>query len=161
MNGRRFRSFPVLDFNREALSVEAAYRLPAGRVTQLLERTMEEQSKPQGIRVDNGPAFISQEFKDSCKNKDIRIQYIQAGKPMQNGYIERFNRTFRENILDAYLLEDINQVQRLTDEWMQDNNYNRPQEALDGLTLGYFKKAKCGDMEKAAAFPTSLYLKQQ
>ena len=61
---------------------------------------------------------------------------------MQNGYIERFNRTFRENILDAYLFEDINQVQSLTDEWMQDYNYNRPHEALGGVTPAYFKNSK-------------------
>ena len=42
--------------------------------------------------------------------KEIEIQYIQPGRPMQNAYIERFNRTFRESILDAYLFEDTPQV---------------------------------------------------
>jgi putative transposase len=59
---------------------------------------------------------------------------------MQNGYIERFNRTFRENILDAYLFEDINQVQVLADEWMEDYNYNRPREALGGMTPSWYKQ---------------------
>ena len=53
---------------------------------------------------------------------------------MQNGYIERFNRTFRENILDAYLFEDTLEVQILAEEWMQDYNYHRPHEALKGKT---------------------------
>jgi len=77
---------------------------------------------------------------------------------MQNGYIERFNRTFRENLLDAYLFEDINQVQCLADEWMQDYNYNRPHQALGGVTPSYFKRVKCGDMENATAFTTSPHL---
>ncbi|WP_414693450.1 integrase core domain-containing protein, partial [Pedobacter sp.] len=64
---------------------------------------------------------------------------IQPGRPMQNGYIERFNRTFRENILDAYLFEDTMQVQILTEEWMQDYNYSRPHEALNGKTPMEYK----------------------
>lgn len=61
---------------------------------------------------------------------------------MQNGYIERFNRTFKENILDAYLFEDIIQILQLVDEWIEDYNYKRPHEALGGLTPHYFKQIK-------------------
>jgi len=159
VNKRKFRPLNIIDdYNREALNVEAAYSMPASRVTQILARTIEEQGKPRCIRVDNGPEFISLEFRDWCGARGITVQYTQPGKPMQNGYIERFNRTFRENILDAYLLEDLDQVQYLADEWMQDYNYNRPHEALGGVTPAYFKKVKCGDMENTSAFPTSPHL---
>lgn len=97
--------------------------MPAICVTQILERTIEEHGEPACIRVDNGPEFISKEFKESCKSNGITLQYTQPGKPMQNGYIERFNWTFRENILDGYLFEDIQQIQLLADEWMEDYNY--------------------------------------
>lgn len=101
---RKFRTLNVMDdYNRQAITVEAAHSMPAARVTQILECAIEEQGKPRCIRVDNGPEFISKEFKDWCKSKGIIIRHTQPGKPMQNGYIERFNRTFRENILDAYL----------------------------------------------------------
>ena len=80
---------------------------------------------------------------------------------MQNGYIERFNRTFRENILDAYLFEDIQQVQALADEWMEDYNYNRPHEALRGITPDLYKRLNCGDIENSIEFPTSPQLQQQ
>ncbi|AMR32336.1 hypothetical protein A0256_13350 [Mucilaginibacter sp. PAMC 26640] len=107
---RKFRTLNIVDdYNREAITVEAAYTMPATRVTQILERTIHEQGKPSCIRVDNGPEFISKEFMDWCESKGITVQYTQPGKPMQNGYIERFKRTFRENILDAYLFEDIYQ----------------------------------------------------
>ena len=143
VNKRKFRTLNVIDdYNRQAITVEAAYSMPANRVTQILEYAIEEQGKPACIRVDNGPEFISREFKDWCAKKEIVIQHTQPGKPMQNGYIERFNRTFRENILDAYLFEDINQVQQLADEWMEDYNYKRPHEALGGLTPDYFKHNK-------------------
>ena len=143
VNKRKFRTLNVIDdYNRQAITVEAAHSLPAIRVTQILEYAIKEKGKPKCIRVDNGPEFISKEFKDRCTQKGITIRHTQPGKPMQNGYIERFNRTFRENILDAYLFEDINQVQQLADEWMEDYNYKRPHEALGGLTPDYFKQIK-------------------
>jgi putative transposase len=162
VNKRRFRTLNIIDdYNREAIAVEAAYTIPAMRVTQILERTIHEQGKPSCIRVDNGPEFISKEFKDWCEGKGIKVQYTQPGKPMQNGYIERFNRTFRENILDAYLFEDINQVQGLADEWMEDYNYNRPHEALGGITPDLYKRPNHGDIENSVEFPTSPQLQQQ
>lgn len=132
-NKRKFGTFNVIDdYNRQAIAVEVAHSMPAATVTRLLERIIKEQGKPERFRTDNGPEFISREFRDWCAGKDIQVQYIQPGRPMQNGYIERFNRTFRENILDAYLFEDIMQVQILAEEWMQDYNYNRPHESLEG-----------------------------
>ena len=143
VNKRKFRTLNVIDdYNRQAITVEAAHSMPAARVTQILEYAIKEQGKPTSIRVDNGPEFISKEFKDWCAQKGIIIRHTQPGKPMQNGYIERFNRTFRENILDAYLFENIEQVQQLADEWMQDYNYKRPHEALGGLTPDNFKQIK-------------------
>lgn len=134
-NKRKFRTFNVInDFNRQAIAVEVAHSMPATTVTGLLERIITEQGKPKRIRTDNGPEFISKEFCDWCAAKDIEVQYIQPDRPMQNGHIERFNRTFRENILDAYLFENTLQVQILAEEWMWDYNYNRPHEALQGKT---------------------------
>lgn len=134
-NNRKFRTLNVMDdYNRQAIAVEVAHSMPAVVVTSFMERIIKEKGKPKRIRTDNGPEFISKEFREWCTANDILIQYIQPGRPMQNGYIERFNRTFRENILDAYLFDDIMQVQILAEEWMDDYNYNRPHEALKGKT---------------------------
>lgn len=134
-NKRKFRTLNVIDdFNRRAIAIEVAHSMPANKVTYLLDRLIKEQGKPSRFRTDNGPEFISKEFRDWCAGKEIEIQYIQPGRPMQNGYIERFNRTFRESILDAYLFEDTQQVQILAEEWIQDYNYRRPHESLGGKT---------------------------
>lgn len=139
-NKRKFRTLNVIDdFNRQAIAVEVAHSMPAIIVTGLLSRIIREHGKPKRIRTDNGPEFISKEFREWCAGNNIQVQYIQPGKPMQNGYIERFNRTFRENILDAYLFEDTMQVQILAEEWMQDYNYSRPHEALNGKTPMEYK----------------------
>lgn len=52
---------------------------------------------------------------------------------MQNGYIERFNRLYREAVLDAYLLFDLYQAKQLTAEWIEEYNLRRPHEALNNL----------------------------
>ena len=91
-DGRRVRMFNVIDdYNREALAVEPGLSFPAARVKRVLNQLEEEIGLPKVIRVDNGPEFISKEFTAWCKQKDIQIRYIQPGKPMQNGFIERFN----------------------------------------------------------------------
>lgn len=150
---RKFRTLNIMDdYNRQAIAIEAGHSMPAIRVIQLVEQTIREQGKPEIIRVDNGPEFISREFREWCKSKEITVQYTQPGRPMQNGYIERFNRTFRENILDAYLFEDLDQVQILAEEWMEDYNFKRPHEALNGRTpMQYKQVAGGGYVENSAS----------
>lgn len=60
----------------------------------------------------------------------IDLVFIQPGKPMQNGYVERFNRTYREEVLDCYVFETIGEVRRMTAEWISRYNEQRPHEAL-------------------------------
>lgn len=132
VNKRKFRTLNIIDdFNRKALHVEAEFSFSSSAVTGLLQRTIHEHGKPARIRVDNGPEFTSKEFMDWCRNQGIIIHHIQPGKPVQNAYIERFNRTYRENVLDAYLFENLFQVRTITENWMYDYNFNRPHEALN------------------------------
>lgn len=134
-SGRKIRVLNVIDdFNREALCIEAAISIPAERVIRTLKDLIDWRGKPEKIRVDNGPEFISTTFTDWCKENSITIQYIQPGKPMQNGYIERFNRSFREEVLDAYLFEELSQINILAEKWMEDYNDERPHESLNGLS---------------------------
>lgn len=124
--GRRFRVLNVIDdHNREALITEAYYSIPANRLINSLKQLIRERGKPKTIRTDNGPKFISKAFVSFCNEMQIELHYIQPGKPAQNAYIERFNRTFREDVLDAYL-------------WQIDYNTNHPHKALKGLSPWLF-----------------------
>lgn len=132
MNGRRFRTLNIIDdYNRQALTIEVDFSFPSIAVVRALERVIHEHGKPQQIRTDNGPEFICTNLTDWCISNDIKLQYIQPGKPMQNGFIERFNRTYRQDILDAFLFEDLHQVRNETERWMEDYNYHRPHESLN------------------------------
>ena len=133
LSGRKFRVLNLLDdYNREALAIEVDTSLRAERVIRVLEQIIQWRGKPQRIRVDNGPEFISSKLGLWCEERNIQLQFIQPGKPSQNAYIERFNGSFRRDILDAYLFESLVQVKILAEEWMHDYNYYRPHDALDG-----------------------------
>ena len=138
-NGRAFRTLNVIDdFNREALWIEADTSLPAERVVRVLEQLLAWRAKPTQIRMDNGPELISQRLESWAKEKHIDLLHIQPGKPAQNAYIERFNRTYREDVLDAYLFDDLEEVRQITERWLEDYNTIRPHEALQGLPPRHF-----------------------
>lgn len=90
--------------------------------------------KPEKIRVDNGPEFIAEALKQLFADQGIELVFIEKGKPSQNGFIERFNRTFREDALDAYLFEHLEQAQQYVNQWMYMYNNERPHSAQARLT---------------------------
>ena len=97
--GRRFRLLTVIDdYNRQSLASEIDSSLPALRVIRTLKQLIERRTKPQVIRVDNGPEFISDRLQQWCDDNQIRLQFIQPGKPMQNGFIERNNGSLRKEL---------------------------------------------------------------
>jgi putative transposase len=133
VNGRKFRVLNVIDdHNREALINEAYYSIPAERLVEPLKRLIHCRPKPKRIRTDNGPEFISKTFVQFWNEQGIELQYIQPGKPAQNAYIERLNRTFREDVLDAYLFQNIQEVNALAFEWQVEYNKNHPHKSLNG-----------------------------
>lgn len=135
VGNRKFRTFNVMDdCSREVLAIEVDTSLSSKRIIRTLEKIIAQRGSPRSIRTDNGPEFTSRDFELWCKDKQIQLCYIQPGKPTQNGYIERFNRIYREAVLDAYLFFDLEQVRELTQQWMQEYNCNRPHEALGNLT---------------------------
>jgi putative transposase len=135
VGNRKFRTFNLLDdCSREALAIEVDTSLSSRRIIRTLDRVIEQRGKPTAIRADNGPEFTSKDLELWAKDRGITIQYIQPGKPAQNGYIERFNRLYREAVLDAYLFFDLYQVKQLTEEWMEEYNERRPHEGLNNLT---------------------------
>lgn len=142
-SGRRFRTFNVLDdFNRESLRIEIDTSLPAARVIRALDELIEMRGKPKRLRLDNGPEFISRHLAEWAEKHGIALQFIQPGKPTQNAYIERFNRTYRTEVLDCYIFDTLDEVRRMTEEWRHRYNHERPHESLGRIPPAQFAMAK-------------------
>ena len=129
-SGRRFRTFNVLDEGvREALDIVMDTSIPATRVVRTLDDLVSWRGAPEAIRCDNGPEFLAEVFVAWCERHRIELRYIQPGKPNQNAYVERFNRTYRGDVLNAYLFETLDQVREITKKWLRDYNEQRPHDA--------------------------------
>jgi putative transposase len=132
---RAFRLLNVVDdFNREGLGIEVDFSLPAERVTRTLDRIVEWRGCPGAIRIDNGPEYVSESLRQWASDRGIVLQYIQPGKPQQNAYIERYNRTVRHEWLDQYMFATIEEVQDYATGWLWTYNNDRPNMGLGGIT---------------------------
>ena len=135
MCGRRFRTFNVTDdFNREALAIEIDLNLPAQRIVRVLDRIALERGYPLKLRLDNGPELISLALALWAEQHRIQLEFIETGKPTQNAFIERFNRTYRTEVLDFYLFRTLTEVRQITENWLSQYNSERPHQSLGNLT---------------------------
>jgi putative transposase len=134
-NGRRFRSLNIIDpYNRQCKGIYIRHNLPAVRVIELLEQSIDKYGKPKYIRSDNGPEFISKLFQKWLHDNGIGWSKIEKGKPQQNCHVERFNKTVREDLFDANLFFSIEQANELAADFQKEYNYDRPHESLNNLT---------------------------
>lgn len=133
--GRGFRPFNVVDdFNREVLAIEVDLNLPASRVVRVLEPIVAWRGFPAQIRMDNGPEFISATLADWAQKHDVHLEFIEPGRPIQNGFIERFNRSYRQGVLDMYVFKNLQEVKERTKLWMNDDNEQCLYDSLNGMT---------------------------
>jgi len=134
-SGQRFRTFNVVDdYNRECLAIEVDTNLPAVRLIRVLNRISAWRGYPLKIRLDNGPEFISLAIAEWAEDHRVELEFIQPGKPTQNSYVERFNRTYREEVLDLYVFTRLSEVREITDKRIEQYNQERPHESLNNLT---------------------------
>jgi putative transposase len=139
--GRAFRTFNVIDeVDRSGLGIDVATSLPASRVIRFMQQLIEIHGQPAAIRCDNGPELVSYAFTEWCQAEGIEMRFIQPGKPDQNAFIERFNRTYREEVLTPYLFDSLADVQQITDDWLQRYNEIRPHDALRSLPPARYRE---------------------
>ncbi len=150
---RGYRLLNIIDdCNREGLAMEADLSLPSERVIRSLEHLIEWRGKPQEIRCDNGPEYISTKLQEWAEKQKIRLMYIQPGNPQQNAYIERFNRTVRYDWLNQDIFKTLEEVQDKSTKWLWHYNNERPNMALGGITP-YQEKMRLIQVENS----TSIY----
>ena len=134
-DGRSYRLLNIIDdCNREGLGIEVDFSLPSERVIRTLDRLIEWRGKPKRLRCDNGPEYISGALATWSEKNDIVLSFIQPGKPQQNAYIERYNRTVRYDWLSHYCFDSIADVQDYATQWLWIYNHERPNMAIGGIT---------------------------
>lgn len=142
-SSRRFRTLNVIDdFNREALAIEAAPSITGLRLTRMLDTVACYRGYPKAIRCDNGPELRSKALGAWAKKHNVELLFIQPGNPTQNALIERFNGTYRREILDAYLFKSLAQVQEITNLWLEEYNEIRPHASLGHVSPRQYSKKK-------------------
>ena len=129
--GQCSRRLTVLDEgNREALAIEIDTSLPSGRVVRVLEQLVPMHGAPAMLRCDNGPEFLADVPERWCVDHGVCLHHIQPGKPNRNAFIERFNRTLREEVLDVWVFTSLGEVREVTEPWMESYHTELPHRSL-------------------------------
>lgn len=117
-NGRKIRTLNILDlYARECIKIEVASSLPSSKVIPILDTLALERGLPQAITVDNGPEYTSKIIQQWSKEKEVYLDYIAPGRPMENGYVESFNGKFREECLNQNWFQNISEASIIIEEW--------------------------------------------
>lgn len=133
-DGRSFRTLNLTDtFTRQCLGQEVDTSLSGYRVTRLLDRAAEKYGLPAEIQVDNGPEFRSKELDLWAYRNRVKLVFIDAGKPTQNGHIESFNGRFRAECLDQEWFGSLAQAREIIETWRIGYNSQRPHSSLGYL----------------------------
>jgi putative transposase len=130
-NGRRFRTLNVLDtVTRECLRIEVDTSLPGKRVVRALDQLAERHGTPKQITLDNGPEFTGRVLDARAYAHGVQLDFIDPGKPMQNGHQESGSGKFRDECLNLHWFLNLDDARRIIARWEEEYNTMRPHSAL-------------------------------
>ena len=134
-DGRQVKFMPVIDeYTRECFTIDVSRSITSERVIDELERLFRKHGPPANLRSDNGPEFIAEALKAYLADEQVAMRYIEPGAPWQNGYVESFNSTFRDEVLDRELLATMLEAEVLSEQFRRRYNTYRPHSALGYMT---------------------------
>ena len=149
-DGRKFRVLVVVDdYSRECLTLMTDTSLSGLRVVRELTALIARRGPPQTIVSDNGTELTSMAILKWCQDTGIEWHYIAPGKPMQNGFVESFNGSFRDECLNETLFSSLAEARKQITTWKEDYNNHRPHSSLGNITPNEFAMKMA--LEKQAA----------
>lgn len=155
LDGRKFRVLTVVDvFTRKCLAVHADGSLSGRKVAAALEVVATARGYPGQITVDNGTEFYSKAMDAWAYQRQVKLDFIRPGRPMENGYIESFNGRRRDECLKAELFSDLVDARAKLAAWRQDYNENRPHGSIGNLTPVEFARSVRMDGSRKAISST-------
>lgn len=138
-DGRRFRILSVVDqCSRECLALVVDTSLSGARVARELDRVIDARGAPKLIVSDNGTELTSKAILTWANDRQIDWHYITPGRPMENGYTESFNGSFRDECLNEHWFRNLGHAKDLIANWQDDYNRARPHSSLNYLTPNEF-----------------------
>jgi putative transposase len=141
-NGARFRTLTIIDvFSKEALAIEVGQRLGGEHVVAALNRLAAQRKAPQYLFVDNGSEFAGRLLDLWAYHHQTRIDFSRPGKPTDNGHVESFNGSFRDECLNLHWFENLEEAKEIIEAWRRDYNESRPHMALNGQSPAEFAPA--------------------
>lgn len=152
-DGRKLRMLNIIDdCTRRCLRIEVDTSVSGERVARTLDQVVELHGKPQSLLMDNGPEFISRKMDEWAYRNNVRLQFIEPGKPTQNAYVESFNGTLRNECLNENWFGSVAEARKIIETWRRKYNEVRPHSSLGYLTPEEFANTLAipprGDQEK-------------
>jgi len=151
VGGQRFRLLTLVDnHSRESLAIDVGQRLTGDDVVRVLEGVASQRGKPQTIRVDNGPEFISRSLDLWAYFNGVKLDFSRPGKPTDNAFIESFNGRLRVECLNQHWFLSLDEARAVTEAWRDDYNRVRPHGALGNQTPSEFARPVAGHAQLPA-----------
>ena len=145
-DGRQLRLLVVIDeYTRECLEIEVGRSFTAQDVMGVLQYLFAVRGTPEHIRSDNlgndtGPEFVSKVICRWLKQADVKTLFIAKGSPWENGYVESFNGTLRDELLNREIFLSFVEACWVIDRWRLDYNHHRIHSSLDYQTPAAYAK---------------------
>jgi len=157
VNGRPLKVLSLIDeFTRECVALEVNRKFTGDDLVTLLVDLFAIRGRPQFIRSDNGPEFVSKRVREFLNLIDVGTSYIEPGSPWENGYVESFHSRFRDECLACEEFATLAEAQLVVESWRQTYNHRRPHSGLDGLTPAVFASQWAASVPLAALPPQKL-----
>lgn len=126
-NGRKIKMLKVIDeFTRESLAIRVEKTINSKHVLDTIWSLFLERGVPDYIRSDNGSEFTAKILQKFIPNVGVKTAYITPGSPWENGFIERFNVTLRDELLNREVFYSIKEARILIENFRQEYNSSRP-----------------------------------
>lgn len=139
IDGAPLRILNIVDeFTREAVASHVARSIGAREVIRVLEQVFATRGKPTIIRSDNGREFIAATVVNWLADHGVSAAFIAKASPQQNCYVERFNGSMRDELLDGELFHTVLEAQVVISEWIIGYNSSRPHRGLGMMTPAAF-----------------------
>lgn len=144
-DGRPIRILTVIDqLSRESPLIEVDFSMSGQKVASALERYVTQYSAPLSLTVDHGTEFTSKALEEWAWRRNVKLDFIRPGKPMENGHIESFNGRLRDECLNVTQFMSLDDARAKIEAWRVDYNLLRPHGSLGHLTPSEFVQSRQG-----------------